>query len=163
MAGKKSKKKTDDKPSAAEPMPSLIFSEGVISEPSPTPKADLVEKELLDTRKKPSLEHLNSYDPSARKLMWFAVVSLTLVVCVMWSWSIYSQLSSIDWKKVSENNLLEDTKQNWKNSFQNDEGKRISAEQQITNIKSNLEKLFAGAAASSSPATSTPEVTSSTP
>lgn len=158
----KNKKSRSKKTQKATPMPSLIFSEGKIDNPanetSATPKADLIEQQLIEENKEPTFDHLAGYNPAAKKLMWSAVISLTLVVCLMWSWSIYSQFTSIDWSKVSERNLINDTKKNWTSSFQDENGNRLSADQQVKSIKSNLEKLFAGAAASSSPTTSTPEV-----
>jgi hypothetical protein len=81
----------------------------------------------------------------------------------MWSWSIYSQLTSINWNKISERNLIDDTKNNWNSSFRDEQGRRLTTDQQVKTIKSNLEKLFAEAAASSSPVSSTPEVSTTTP
>ena len=161
MAKKKIKK---NKTAETNPMPSLVFHEGSLSEnlSQPTPNADQVEKELLSTKRPPTLEHLSKYNNSAYRLMWIGVISITLVVCAMWSWSIYSQLSVVKWSATSENNFVEKTKANWQNAFYDKNGNTKAADQQISEIKENLTKLFAGAAASSSTTTSTPGA-SSTP
>lgn len=163
MKGKKTKKNKAQKNQKSKPMPSVIYSEGTISNNSTTPKADQIEKELTRVESPAQFKHLAKYNPEARKLLWTAVVSLTLVVCFMWSWSIYSQLSSIKWKNLSENQLYQNTKQNWTESFKDKNGEPISPQEQVESIKSSLTKLFAGAAASSSPVTSTPEAVTTTP
>jgi hypothetical protein len=160
MAAKKNKKKNQPE---AEPMPSLIFHDGTLDEasPSPTPNADLVEKALNEkSPRPPSLNHLSKYNNSAYRLMWLGVISIALVVCAMWSWSIYSQLSLVNWSVSEEKNFIETTKKSWREAFIDARGK--NTEEQLIEIKENLSKLLSGASASSSISTST-ENASSTP
>ena len=153
MAKKNKKKKSEE----TQPMPSLIFHEGSLenSDAIETPNADQIEKELRSAPRPPNLSHLTNYNRSAHRLMWVGVIIITVIVCAMWSYSIYAQLSNVKWSNSSETNFINDTKKNWQQAFYGRNGKTLTTDEQLSEIKENLSKLFAGAAASSSVNTST--------
>ena len=153
---KKKKGKIDKNENTPAPMPSLIFHEASMEDltESGTPNADLLEKELQSKGRPPSFDHLKNYNHSARKMVWYAVFSLTLVIVAMWSWSIYYQFSSIRWNSGSDAGLITIAQDSWKNAFYDKSGKPMTQEERINELKSNLNKLLSGAVASSSPTTS---------
>ncbi|MFA6105502.1 MAG: hypothetical protein WC725_02780 [Patescibacteria group bacterium] len=158
------KKNKKNKPAETNPMPSLVFHEGSLKNENSetTPNADQIEKELQLSPRPPSLSHLASYNESAYRLMWLGVISVAVIICAMWSWSIYSQLSLVKISATSEKSFVDDTKANWQKAFNDSNEKNLETNTQVNKIKEGLSKLFAGAAASSSTTTSTPGV-SSTP
>ena len=157
-----SKKNKKAKSTESKPMPSLVFHEGSLKNENiePTPNADQIEKELQTSPKPPTLAHLASYNRSAYRLMWFGAISIALIVCAMWSWSIYSQLENVKWSVTSEKSFVESTKENWQRAFNNEDANVTKTDEQIKEIKENLSKLFAGVAASSSTTTSTSRASS---
>ena len=160
---KKVNKSVEGKETA--PMPSLVFHEGSLSDPasSETPNADQLEKELQNTGRPPNFDHLKNYNHKARKMVWTAVFSLTIIIVAMWSWSIYYQFSAIRWNSGSDASLVKIAQDSWNKAFYDESGKPLTQEERMNELKSNLNKLLSGAAASSSPTTSTGASDSVTP
>jgi hypothetical protein len=158
--GKKKKKNSETKP-----MPSLVFHEGTLEGPSNS-IADLVEKEFQPKPKEssantPQLSTMPGYNPSAKKLMWFAVVTVMLVICGLWAWSIQTQFSSIHLSATPEGDLLGKVKDSWNKSLYDDSGTPLTTDQLKTEVKKNLVRLFAANAATSTPS-STPQTSTTT-
>ncbi|MEK7625064.1 MAG: hypothetical protein AAB467_01800 [Patescibacteria group bacterium] len=140
-------KKLNEK-GGANPMPSLVFHEGKIDEdadvvqPTPPPASGPPKRGVQPTNN-------SGYNPTARRLMWFAVITLTLLILGMWAWSLTNQFSDIKWAASPEKVIMDNLRSSWAQSFQTDEGQPQTSEQLKNEIKENLSKLFAGAASSS--------------
>lgn len=143
-------------------MPSLVFHEGLLNPDSETPMADIVEQELIGDTKETSAEPKrieNGYNPAARRLMWFAVVTVMIVITGLWAWSIQSQFSAIKWSTSPEGDLLDKISDSWNKSLYDENGNRLTTEQLKGEVKKSLTKLFAVTAASSTSSTAPTETT----
>lgn len=158
-----SKKKKGKSKNEAKPMPSLVFHEGQIDPNSETPLADLVERELLE----PIAENYRpvntaTYNPAAKRLMWFAVITLMLVISGLWAWSIQAKFSTIKWSRSPEGNMISKIEESWHRSVYDERGNRMTTDQLKTEVQKNLVKLFGSAAASSTPTTTASVIQSPT-
>ncbi len=143
-------------------MPSLIFHEGNLRNEKDQEKnaAPIVADGTLSVL--PQVFRVGDYagyNPTARRLMWLAVTVLTLVVLLMWVWSMMNQFYTVKWSASPENTFINDLRNSWDKSFHAGDGQPLSAEQLKIEVKENLVKLFASAASST---TSTPEINTST-
>ncbi len=139
-------------------MPSLIFHEGSLNEnsnqtvlTSPTPNSNIPTIFLTGS--------YTAYNPTARRLMWFAVIALTLIICGLWAWALINQFYNIKWSASPEKIFMDNLKTSWGKSFQSDSGESLTTEELKTEVKENLNKLFAKAVGS---ATNTPEINTTT-
>lgn len=127
------------KKTGAEPMPSLIFHEGNLDENKNPAEEPAAPKVFLNS---------SAYNPTARRLMWFGVILLTLVICGLWTWSIMTQFYDINWSKSSEESFLGNLRTSWDKSFGAENGQSPSTDQLKSEVKKSLIKLFADAASS---------------
>ena len=102
-------------------------------------------------------------DPAtAATKMWFwiGVSSITVIIFILWAWAAKINLTSFNWKKTPEAQLIEKSKEDWRAIFNNEESARQNR-QVKSQIKEALNKIMAEAN-SSTPAASTTDITGST-
>lgn len=49
--------------------------------------------------------------------LWFAVISISLIIATLWGYSLYTQISVLNLKDSKENKLLQAGQKNWEEAF----------------------------------------------
>lgn len=145
-------KKTTKKTKQAKPMPSLVYSEGKLSDAA----LEAAISDLKVPQNEPHLPH-QGYDRTAAMWMWLGVTVVGLAVTGLWLWSLQVGLGGTKWSKSTDHSLLADTQKDWNTAFDDSR----STDQLKTEIKSKLNSLFAAAAAASSTNATTVTATTS--
>lgn len=137
-------------------MPSLIFHGGNLNDTEKqasteesilqSEKATIEQSQPINSAVPASLRQSAAYHPGTRRLMWLAVILLTLIICSLWAWSIMNQFYNIKWSASPEKIFISDLKSNWDNSFRDENKPGITAEQVKNDVKESLSKLFAATA-----------------
>ncbi len=147
-------------------MPSLIFHEGNLDDKQNQATIKKTEQPLTtETSNVPEVFRVGSYagyNPTARRLMWLTVILLTLVICVMWIWSMMGQFYSVKWSASPEKTFVDNLKNNWDKSFHTENGQSLSTDQLKNEVKENLAKLFFDAATSTTATTTATTTTTLT-
>lgn len=167
MAGKKEKKPTKN----STPMPSLIFRASTLSPASPEspPDEPATKKGAGDMETKPAeevsmrrpptppLDHglaqatASGYSHTAKKILWLGVATFSLIIVVLWGWSLRLQLSLVHFSKSPEGVLIQKTKTNWDQAFaENKPEETVSPEAVKEELKTILNQLVAGVATTAS-------------
>lgn len=105
------------------PMPSLIFQEGTLSAATHDERQETVQpiSELPPAPEKPArivplVPRSSPHDVTARRLLWAGVAIFSIMICGVWSWSLYSQLSHIKLSAGSEATLIDKAKKEWQDA-----------------------------------------------
>lgn len=81
-------------------------------------------------------------NPATKRLLWLLVGSFTLVILLLWGWATKIQLSSISWSKTPEKRILETSRNEWNELFNNEETK-IKNEQLKKELKNMIAQFVA--------------------
>src|SRR3989344_963804 len=92
-------------------------------------------------------------NPKAKMWLWIGVSATSAIILVMWGWATSISLSSFSWAKTPEKKLIENSKNDWNELF-NDEKSKIKNEQTKLQIQRIINTIIAEAN-STTPATST--------
>lgn len=123
----------------------------------------------MPRRKKPTIKEneplrLPPENPKAKMWLWIGVSAISAIILVMWGWATSISLSSFSWAKTPEKKLIENSKNDWNELF-NNEQEKIKNERLKLQIKNVINTIVAEAntttTASSTISSST--TTSSTP
>jgi hypothetical protein len=103
-------------------------------------------------------------NPATKMRLWICVGGVSIIILVMWGWATSISLSSFSWAKTPEKKLIENSKKDWNELF-NNEQEKIKNEQLKLQMKHILNTIIAEAntttATTSTMSTST--INSSTP
>lgn len=98
---------------------------------------------------------------SAKRLMWLGVISFSVIIAVLWGWSLAVQMSEFQLKRAPEYTLASKTKQEWSELFAKQKEDRNSREATLQQIRDAIKGLGALTATSTGQTTSTLTATSS--
>lgn len=102
---------------------------------------------------------------SAKRLMWFSVSLFTIVILILWGWSMKINLSNLNFKKTAEGQLLQKSQAEWDRLFNDTQAEQEQAKttQQIKdNLKQIITALITGNT-TSTVGTATSTISTSTP
>lgn len=102
----------------------------------------------------------NPAEQNAKKWLWLLVGSFTIIIVVLWGWATKVSLSSINWSKTPEKQILDSRKNEWDTLF-NDEASKAKSEQLKLQVKNIIGKIMAETNTSTSSTIDT--ATTSTP
>lgn len=91
---------------------------------------------------------------SAKRLMWFNVGLFTVVILILWGWSMKINLSNLNLKKSAEGQLLQRSQAEWDRLF-NDTLTAQEQAKKTQQIKDNLKQVITALIASSTTTTTT--------
>jgi hypothetical protein len=117
----------------------------------------------MPRRKKPTIQeaeplHLPPENRAAKMWLWIGVSTISAIILVMWGWATSIRLSSFSWAKTPEKKLIENSKNDWNELF-NDEQSKIKNEQLKSQIKNAINIIVAEA---NSTTTATTTISAST-
>lgn len=159
--GKKKKpatKKTED----IKQMPSLVFNNIRMTEEL---KDEKIETEIEKAETPTNLREKFIAEQSARERkfsvwFWIGAIGLGGLIIFFWTYSLWSNITSLDWKKTTEGQLVKQTVTDWDETFR--ETKEVEQNQITKNkIKKLLTKLMSVSQSNTS-TTSTATTTDST-
>jgi len=107
-------------------------------------------------------------NPKAKMWLWIGVSATSAIILVMWGWATSISLSSFSWAKTPEKKLIENSKNDWNELF-NDEKSKIKNEQTKLQIQRIINTIITEAnsttisASTTGTATTTSVTNSSTP
>ncbi len=177
--GGKKKKIVHRKEKEIKQMPSLVYNSirvtpddpAVLDEPK---KTESIKEELIPAEaKKPvavpneNLREKFVADQMSRESklsfwLWVGVVGLGALIVIFWGYSLWFNVSTINWKKSDENKLLTQTTDDWNKTFQatkeNETQKKLSEAQ----IKELLSKAIQAQQMKNIPTTTTSTAANST-
>lgn len=81
-----------------------------------------------------------TYNPAAKRWLWVWVGVFTAIILVLWGWATKITLSSFNWKKTPEKQLIESSKNNWNDLF-NEETSKIKKEQMRLQLQNIISKM----------------------
>ncbi len=135
------------------PLPSLIYNEVNLTED---------EEERMKVEEEPRRLGPNPPPhPSAVRWLWTGVICFAAVIILMWGWSMKNQLTSINWKDSSEQQLINTTKENWEQVFKGNWREELDKSEAKTKLQEAI-AAFKEAAASESATTSSSTASTST-
>ena len=104
-------------------MPSLIFQEGTLptaahDEKSHTiqPLSELPPAPEKPTRITPLMPRNSPHDAAVRRLLWAGVTIFSVMICGIWGWSLYTQLTHLKLSNGSEAMLIDKAKKEWQDA-----------------------------------------------
>ncbi len=101
---------------------------------------------------------LASGNPQARRWMWTGIIVFAVAIFAIWGWSLKEQIASIKWSESPENRLINKTRQDWNQLF---EEEKVSQEK--NNLKNALQGIITHYATSTAATTTTPVAATTTP
>ncbi len=120
----------------------------------------------MPRRKKPTIEEkeplrLPPENPKAKMWLWIGVSAISAIILVMWGWATSISLSSFSWAKTPEKKLIENSKNDWNELFNNRES-QIKNEQLKLQIKNIINTIVAEANSTTMSASTTGTATTTT-
>src|SRR3989344_5916803 len=97
-------------------------------------------------------------NPKAKMWLWIGVSATSAIILVMWGWATSISLSSFSWARTPEKKLIENSKNDWNELF-NNEQEKIKNEQLKLQIKNVINIIVAEA---NSTTTTTTTISAST-
>lgn len=103
----------------------------------------------MPRRKKPTTQEteplrLPPENHAAKMWLWVGVSAISAIILVMWGWATSIRLSSFSWAKTPEKKLIENSKNDWNELF-NNEQEKIKNEQLKLQIKNAISIIVAEA------------------
>ena len=160
----------------AQPMPSLIFGETTMAQPSPVAN----KKTTAETRPSPGLASSKKTDQetkmfsadyqerqlTARRWMWLGVISFSAIIFILWGWSLWFKFSSTNWNRGSDYSLVKNAERDLNQIFSNQTTATLIPERDRTQLKEALryivDKNFASTTLTTSSTTESAPTTTST-
>ena len=93
-------------------------------------------------------------NPKAKMWLWIGVSATSAIILVMWGWATSISLSSFSWAKTPEKKLIENSKNDWNELF-NDEKSKIKNEQTKLQIQRIINTIITEANSTTSNSSST--------
>ena len=131
----------------AQPMPSLIFGEATMSQPSSVaPKKPTVEASLTSQKSHAEMSqnsHVYSANyqerqRAARRWMWLGVISFSAIIFILWGWSLWFKFSSTNWNRGSDYSLVKNAERDLNQIFSNQTTATLIPERDRTKLKEAL-------------------------
>lgn len=94
----------------------------------------------------PPFKHLGGYNRTAKKIMWFGVIALSLIIIVLWGWAFNLQIALINLTELPEGTLVKKTKIDWDQAFAANKKEINQKETAKQEIKTILNQIVANSA-----------------
>ena len=79
---------------------------------------------------------LTKENPEAKRLMWIGVIIFSIMILLLWCWSMKIHFSNLSIERMPEQKLIQKTQADWNNLFKQTE------EEQLKNIKRDINKYL---------------------
>lgn len=93
------------------------------------------------------IKPISGYNRTAKKTMWFGVVSLSLIIIFLWGWAFKLQISLINFSESPEGVLVKKTKTDWDQAFATNKKEIDQKENTKQEIKTILNQIVVNIAA----------------
>lgn len=118
-----------------------------------------MENEPKKTQTNQAFQRQSEYNVNSRRWMWLGVTILGSIILVIWLWSMKLQMTFFDWKKTPESTLIENTKKNWNEIFEENKKDKDTLETAKEEIKNLIMQFNRGVATTTILNTNTSTIT----
>lgn len=142
--GKKQKKIDANSEQPIKQMPSLVFNNIRVTHDTPE-----IEKKT-EIKQEPTTPKINLREnfvkaqlTKERKLsfwLWIGVGGIGILIIIFWGYSLWSNFSTVNWKKTAENKILKQTSSDWDQAFKDIKENEIQNQLTKLQIKEVLNK-----------------------
>ncbi len=78
----------------------------------------------------------------AKKIMWFGVAVISLIIFIFWGYSMNIQMSRLSWKQTPEGRLAQRAKTDWDRMYVEIQSDEASKKQVAAQIKNFIRQLL---------------------
>jgi len=148
MPAKKGGQKNRKKKEEIKQMPSLVFNSIRVTKDTPPTEE---QAEPIETTKTPTKNlrenFINEQISRHNKLtywVWIFVIGMSALIIFFWGYSFWSNISTINWNKTDESQLIKQASGNWGEIFTETKEQKTTKQEVKNEIKELLNKTLAG-------------------
>jgi hypothetical protein len=126
-------------------MPSLVFNNIRVTHDTLPITEKKIEEKTEKSQPKINLREsfINEQLTKERKLsfwLWIGVVGIGTLIIIFWGYSLWSNFSTVNWKKTEENKIINQTSSDWDQTFKDIKENEIQNQLTKLQIKEVLNK-----------------------